>query len=342
MQEFIDGATAVAAVLAAIGAWSNARRIDRLTGRVDGLERTVQTVLMILAGRPTSATVGSVPAPVSSFAGGPAGVDAGRRRLTGVRSQIANRNAAAAVSRCPSAPTKRAVIFRCPRRCHSIQSSTNPFTYDVILRRCGMRFRKPSRGAALKASDQVERSRLCSPTESRPTHRLRVGFVARTTFAGGLKWMARSPLREISLRLLTPSVVLVNNGVEKPDLSLDTKATPPSVVHAREPSRILRVDRTEAAVPDGAADLVTDLYRRMPDARITDLLLEVERRHPLHRGLHAPAGPGRPAATASVCSTCCSPRASTSACARSGCLREGARSASSSGFRLPGGRGKRG
>ena len=71
MQEFIDGAPAVAAVLAAIGAWSNARRIDRLTGRVDGLERTVQTVLMILAGRPTSATVGSVPAPVSSSPAAP-------------------------------------------------------------------------------------------------------------------------------------------------------------------------------------------------------------------------------------------------------------------------------
>ena len=66
MQEFIDGSTAVAAVLAAIGAWSNARRIDRLTGRVDGLERTVQTVLMILAGRATSAAApaaGSIPAP---------------------------------------------------------------------------------------------------------------------------------------------------------------------------------------------------------------------------------------------------------------------------------------
>ena len=36
MQEFIEGATAVAAILAA-GAWSNARRIDRLTGRVDAL-----------------------------------------------------------------------------------------------------------------------------------------------------------------------------------------------------------------------------------------------------------------------------------------------------------------
>ena len=37
---------------------------------------------------------------------------------------------------------------------------------------------------------------------------------------------------------------------------------------------VLRVERTETAVPDGAADLVADLYRRMPDARITDILLE--------------------------------------------------------------------
>ena len=39
---------------------------------------------------------------------------------------------------------------------------------------------------------------------------------------------------------------------------------------------VLRVERTETAVPDGAADLVADLYRRMPDARITDILLEVD------------------------------------------------------------------
>ena len=39
---------------------------------------------------------------------------------------------------------------------------------------------------------------------------------------------------------------------------------------------VLRVERTEAAVPDGAADLVADLYRRMPEARITDILLEVD------------------------------------------------------------------
>ena len=39
---------------------------------------------------------------------------------------------------------------------------------------------------------------------------------------------------------------------------------------------VLRVERTETAVPDGAADVVADLYRRMPEARITDILLEVD------------------------------------------------------------------
>ena len=39
---------------------------------------------------------------------------------------------------------------------------------------------------------------------------------------------------------------------------------------------VLRVERTEGAVPDGAADLVADLYRRMPEARITDILIEVD------------------------------------------------------------------
>ena len=39
---------------------------------------------------------------------------------------------------------------------------------------------------------------------------------------------------------------------------------------------VLRVERTETAVPDGAADLVADLYRRMPEARITDILLAAD------------------------------------------------------------------
>ena len=39
---------------------------------------------------------------------------------------------------------------------------------------------------------------------------------------------------------------------------------------------VLCVERTETAVPDGTADLVTDLYRRMPEARITDILFEMD------------------------------------------------------------------
>ena len=52
---------------------------------------------------------------------------------------------------------------------------------------------------------------------------------------------------------------------------------------------VLRVERTEAAVPDGAADLVADLYRRMPEVRITDILLEVDDATRFTEDLHAPA-----------------------------------------------------
>ena len=39
---------------------------------------------------------------------------------------------------------------------------------------------------------------------------------------------------------------------------------------------MLRIERMEAAVPDGAGDLVADLYRQIPDVRITDILIEVD------------------------------------------------------------------
>ena len=57
---------------------------------------------------------------------------------------------------------------------------------------------------------------------------------------------------------------------------------PPRQSSTLSPSRkrpedsVLRVEWTETAVPDGAADLVADLYRRMPEARITDILLKVD------------------------------------------------------------------
>ena len=38
----------------------------------------------------------------------------------------------------------------------------------------------------------------------------------------------------------------------------------------------LRVERLDADVPEEASDLVLDLYRRLPEARITDILMEVD------------------------------------------------------------------
>jgi hypothetical protein len=39
---------------------------------------------------------------------------------------------------------------------------------------------------------------------------------------------------------------------------------------------VLRVERLKADVPEEAGDLVLDLYRRLPEARITDILVEVD------------------------------------------------------------------
>ena len=39
---------------------------------------------------------------------------------------------------------------------------------------------------------------------------------------------------------------------------------------------ILHIDKLEAAAPEGAEDLVLDLYKHIPPTRITDLLLEVD------------------------------------------------------------------
>ena len=56
-----------------------------------------------------------------------------------------------------------------------------------------------------------------------------------------------------------------------------------------EDSVLRVVERTETAVPDGAADLVADLYRRMPEARITDILFEVDDATRFTEALHPPA-----------------------------------------------------
>ena len=138
---------------------------------------------------------------------------------------------------------------------------------------------------------------LRSDGTARPTGFLRptaVLFYLRDAFRAGDVWLARSrrygDIRKALLSAPGPDA----------DLSLPAPASPHDWLAERRfaldeglrrlaaaaragatagdsiEDSVLRVERTETAVPDGAADLVTDLYRRMPDARITDILLEVD------------------------------------------------------------------
>ena len=68
-----------------------------------------------------------------------------------------------------------------------------------------------------------------------------------------------------------------------------------------------RVERTEVAVPDGAPTLVAGLYRRRPEARITDIPLEVDDATRFTEAF-THRRTGGPGATASTWSACCSPR----------------------------------
>ena len=77
----------------------------------------------------------------------------------------------------------------------------------------------------------------------------------------------------------------------------------------------LRIEKTEAGVPDGTGDLVLDLYRRIPDARITDILLEVDDATRFTEAF-THLRTGAPCRDRVGFSTCCSPKGSTSVCAR--------------------------
>ena len=57
---------------------------------------------------------------------------------------------------------------------------------------------------------------------------------------------------------------------------LDAAARAGTIAGASIDDGMLRIERTAAAVPDEAGDLVADLYQRIPDTRITDILLEVD------------------------------------------------------------------
>ena len=133
---------------------------------------------------------------------------------------------------------------------------------------------------------------------TQPDHRLwetPVLFHLRDAFRAGDVWLARSRrYGDIRKTLLSAPVVAdadrslpvpvnphnwlaerrfaLDEGLHR----LDATARADAITGGRIEDGMLRIERTEAAVPDGAADLVADLYRRMPNARITDILLEVD------------------------------------------------------------------
>ena len=62
------------------------------------------------------------------------------------------------------------------------------------------------------------------------------------------------------------------NGLQRLARAARTGAIPGGLIE----NGTLKLDRLTAAVPEEAEAMVLDLYRRMPDIRITDLLLEVD------------------------------------------------------------------
>ncbi len=64
----------------------------------------------------------------------------------------------------------------------------------------------------------------------------------------------------------------LENGLKRLAKAARTGTLPGGVIE----DGTLRVERLEADVPEEASDLVLDLYRRLPEARITDILMEVD------------------------------------------------------------------
>ena len=155
-----------------------------------------------------------------------------------------------------------------------------------------------SNGTARPTGFLRPNSRWSRLLRTQPDHRLwetAVLFHLRDAFRGGDVWLARSR-RYGDIR----KALLAAPAVDDADRSLPVPASPHDWLAERRfaldeglrrlaaaaragattgesiEDSVLRVERTETAVPDGAADLVADLYRRLPEARITDILLEVD------------------------------------------------------------------
>ena len=169
----------------------------------------------------------------------------------------------------------------------------------------------PAAEPLLKAVDVLRSDGTARPTgflrpnsrwsrllRTQPDHRLwetAVLFHLRDAFRAGDVWLARSRrYGDIRKALLSvpagadadrslPVPASPHDWLAERRFALDeglrrlaAAARAEAVAGGSIEDSVLRVERTETAVPDGAADLVADLYRRLPEARITDILLEVD------------------------------------------------------------------
>ena len=108
-------------------------------------------------------------------------------------------------------------------------------------------------------------------------------FHLRDAFRAGDVWLVSTPPVAADADRSLPPPVNPHDWLAERRFALDeglrrlaAAARAGAIAGGSIEDSVLRVERTETAVPDGAADVVADLYRRMPEARITDILLEVD------------------------------------------------------------------
>ena len=107
-------------------------------------------------------------------------------------------------------------------------------------------------------------------------------FHLRDAFRAGDVWLARSRRYGDIRKALLSAPASPHDWLAERRFALDeglrrlaAEARASAVAGGSIEDSVLRVERTETAVPDGAADLVADLYRRMPAARPGELLAHV-------------------------------------------------------------------
>ncbi|UXT61275.1 Tn3 family transposase (plasmid) [Agrobacterium fabrum] len=146
----------------------------------------------------------------------------------------------------------------------------------------------------LRPSSKWHRHLRAQPAGDTRLWEIAVLFHLRDAFRSGDVWLARSRRYGDLKQALVPAQAVAENGrlavpLRPEEWLADRQAR--LDIRLRELGRAARmgtipggsiengtlhIEKLAASVPDGAEDLVLDLYKQMPSTRITDLLLEVD------------------------------------------------------------------